>query len=505
MCKIIKYCIAEILISVIQYIDVTTKKYLTKERKKTMNRNYGQRELEYFLREGIPFNMNGVVPFGTTVNPIIQQMKQDMTKSVMSLIKGKMGYTIRFSERGEDSRGGNNNFPKAYQWIKKYDKMFHLHVDNPQDIDDNLHMIKMTNKTFVVVLEKMAYAFVKTGNYVPDAKYGSNDMEIYITGKHAKPYFQELSEMTKATINDSVLQHYRVEGNESGSYYTYVSDMRTRNIDTLFYEDGVKENIIYHIKNFIDSEDMYKSRDLIYKTGILLTGEPGTGKTSLVTALATYFKWNLITINMEKFKYINVQELADSITADPTKYIILMEDIDIMLNSEENSKDQEYQENVHKLMQFLDGNISPSGVVIIATTNYPERLDRRVLRDGRFDINIYIDELTYKNIVTMAKSFDLNDTSVEDVIATLVEEAKEKDRAENKPLKTDDEYRENLKVNQAHIQTVILKSMKKQINLIPDDIESKMGESKVDYNKAPEKPVVENDDEDDDDLNIVFE
>ena len=458
--------------------------------------NYGRKELEYLLNGGLPFNMNGVVPFGSTVNPIIQQMKQDMTKSVMSVVKNKMGYTLRFSERKDDNYGGNSNFAKAYQWIRKYDKMFHLHVDNPQDIDKegDLHMIRMTNKTFIVVLEKMAYAFVKTGNYVPDSRYGSNDMEIYITGKHAKPYFKELSEMTKSTVNDSVLQHYRVEGNESGSYYTYVSDMRTRNIDTLFYEDGVKENIISHIKNFIESEDMYKSRDLIYKTGILLTGEPGTGKTSLVTALATYFKWNLITINMEKFKHINVQELADSITADPTKYIILMEDIDIMLNSEENSKDQEYQENVHKLMQFLDGNVSPSGVVIIATTNYPERLDRRVLRDGRFDVNIYVDELEYDNIIKMAKSFDLNNESVEDVISTLVSEAKEKDRASGHKLRTDDDYRKNLKVNQAHIQTVILKSMKKQINLIPDDVESKMGESKVDYNAIPEARKESDDD-----------
>lgn len=457
-------------------------------------RKNNYRELEALLRGAQPFSMNHLIG-GTGLDGVIRQMKNDVTTSLIQTIVNKLGYTVRFSRRGEDGVSGNDNFTKAYQWIRKYDKMFDVHVDNPQDIDKegDLTMIKMSDRSFLIVIEPLAYALVRTGRYVPNARYDSNDMEIYITGKHAKPYFDELSNMTKSRANESVLQHYRVEGSDAGVYYTYVSNLRTRNIDTLFYEKGIKENIISHINNFINSEELYKSRDLIYKTGILLTGEPGTGKTSLVTALATYFKWNLITINMEKFKYVNAQELADSITADPTRYIILMEDIDITLNNDANSDEKDYQECVHKLMQFLDGNISPSGVIIIATTNHPERLDKRILRDGRFDITIYVDELGYDGIIEMAKSFDLTDESVESVIETLVKEAIEKDVKDGKDMSKIDmeEYRKNLKVNQAHIQTVILQSMKKQINLVPEDIEEQMGELSIDFNKPETENNVE--------------
>ena len=54
-----------------------------------------------------------------------------------------------------------------------------------------------------------------------------------------------------------------------------------------------------------------------------------------------------------------------------------------------------------------------------------------------------------------------------------------------------EEYRKNLKVNQAHIQTVILQSMKKQINLVPEDIEEQMGELSIDFNKPETENNVE--------------
>ena len=200
-----------------------------------------------------------------------------------------------------------------------------------------------------------------------------------------------------------------------------VSDMQTRNIDTLFYNEGVKENILSHIDGFIENQYIYKERNLLYKTGILLYGVPGTGKTSLATALATYYNYDLIIVDMNTFDRLDVSMLTNCINADTSKFIVLLEDIDTIfntLNREDSSQsaDKDEKKVINKLLQFLDSNSSPTDVIFIATTNHIEKLDSALTRSGRFDLIQSIDPVNKAVAQEMCRSFNVPEEDIDSII-----------------------------------------------------------------------------------------
>lgn len=67
------------------------------------------------------------------------------------------------------------------------------------------------------------------------------------------------------------------------------------------------------------------------------------------------------------------------------------------------------------ILNCLDGFNNPEGLIVILTTNYPDKLDSALLRSGRIDINIeltYLDKYQAKN---MFKAFFDSDAIFEDM------------------------------------------------------------------------------------------
>lgn len=351
---------------------------------------------------------------------ITSYVQNSLFDSVTKFVQTRYGEEIYIS----------NNIMDANNWIKKYDSKYNQRAKN-----DNGLLIN--NKFLISLPDKNTFAFVQIGgrNNGSIVIYNDRDnradkdttMTIYIFGKQYKKYMQELSDCIQRK-NDTELYIYNIKGYSSDSKEDGIDSvghiMHKRDIDSLYFNPGIKEEIFAHIDSFNENKGLYESRDLTYKTGILLHGEPGTGKTSLATALATKYGRNLIVLDLATFANLDIATLTSCINADSDKFIVLLEDIDAIfpsLNRAEDDLNEKERIVVNKMLQFLDSSSSPNDVIFLATTNHYEKLDKAILRDGRFDLKVEISLINQIEATEMIKSFDIEGDGVKEILAQIKE------------------------------------------------------------------------------------
>ena len=181
---------------------------------------------------------------------------------------------------------------------------------------------------------------------------------------------------------------------------------KTLTNENLVYDE---RSTIYQVKQEIESffsqktEDLYKKLDLPYKRGIMLYGNPGNGKSAMVREIirtGPAVSKIIIGSSIKDVPYV----LSSVIKAlNGTKAIIIMEDFDSMINGANRSE----------FLNILDGVDIKSGLFIIGTTNYPERIDSGFTnRSGRFDRMYKIEnpsEDTRRLFFTSRKLYELFD------------------------------------------------------------------------------------------------
>lgn len=190
-------------------------------------------------------------------------------------------------------------------------------------------------------------------------------------------------------------------------YWDRVRHQRKRSIDSVFLDDGLKEEIFDYLNLFIEKEKWYLENGIPYHTGILLYGIPGSGKTSLVKAIASELRRELYILSSSW-----LYKISDAVSELPENCILLIEDIDTDsvvthrskpkrldsgIGAEVAFSDDEMREEMMKSFSFanlsdvlnsIDGIIVNHGRLLIATTNHREKLDPALLRSGRFDLKI---------------------------------------------------------------------------------------------------------------------
>jgi hypothetical protein len=142
--------------------------------------------------------------------------------------------------------------------------------------------------------------------------------------------------------------------------------------------DSAGELIMSDVDKFWVSEDKFKKLGFLWKRGILMYGPPGSGKTSIIQQIASKFiAEGGICVFMDNPKML-VHCVRMLKTVEPNRPIaVLMEDIDSIV--------QNYGES--DILALMDGEVQIDNVLFVATTNYPEKLDKRLIcRPSRFDI-----------------------------------------------------------------------------------------------------------------------
>lgn len=295
------------------------------------------------------------------------------------------------------------------------------------DIDLNI------SKMYFITKKKDTGVVIKSGSKAladiirdkPANRNSSDFLYVYFFGKEAYKFYKEFIYNIGNIDSNRMLLNFSVSGCLNSHNKPDIS-INTKNIDirkssSLFFDDNIIGKIHHHIDQWIRNEDKYLSRGLNYKTGILLYGEPGTGKSSLIKSICGDYHYNMVEIDLSTFNTLDTNVLASVISNTDGRQVVVLEDIDCLILDREN-KDINKDEKaiINKLLQFLDSNSSPNNVIIIATTNHIELLDEAILRNGRFDLKLEVKSIKKKETaLRMIESFELNEKDTKKILSDI--------------------------------------------------------------------------------------
>lgn len=223
--------------------------------------------------------------------------------------------------------------------------------------------------------------------------------------------------------------------------YTQHKFHTTRTFENVFFEQ--RKKVQNHVNFFLTRKDWYEKKGIPYTLGFMFHGDPGCGKTSTVKAIANTARRHVINIQLSEIKskaqlrhlFFN-EEIHVMNGSNPERYTIpiherlyLIEDIDAMgdavlerkwkkpeVPKEEKKKssdpwmaDREEDEkeplDLSFLLNLLDGTLESSGRILCVSSNFPERIDKALIRPGRIDMIVNFKKCNRQIVQEMVNSF----------------------------------------------------------------------------------------------------
>jgi hypothetical protein len=183
--------------------------------------------------------------------------------------------------------------------------------------------------------------------------------------------------------------------------------------DELFLPTEIKSEIRSLVENFLTSKDFYSQNRIPWKRGIILHGEPGNGKTSIIRTIISEYDFKPVTI-VAGANDDAVRE-AFSYAEEQCPSLLYFEDLDSLL---------EKTLDTSNFLNLMDGISAKNGLLVIATANEIKKLKANITKrpsrfDRKFEIpppslemaHIYL-KRWFGNVTTAAKCRELAKTAV---------------------------------------------------------------------------------------------
>jgi AAA+ superfamily predicted ATPase len=159
--------------------------------------------------------------------------------------------------------------------------------------------------------------------------------------------------------------------------------IKNSTFDNLILRDSLKREIQNDFAQFFNSRETYERYGIPWRRGAIFTGPPGNGKTHTVKALINSLEQPCLYVRNftgDGNEEANMAEVFKRARREPT--LVVLEDLDSMINDA----------NRAYFLNELDGFRVNTGVVVLATTNHPDRLDTAIVdRPSRFDRKYHFD------------------------------------------------------------------------------------------------------------------
>lgn len=350
------------------------------------------------------------------------------TKQLESEIKMMVDNGYGYHSSGFDYEGSRVVLQKtsiAFIFMMHYNKeLKHYLVKREESKYDDpiLSTNKLLREMMFTLPEKGLYVValdkdknVERKNYMilkilsTEDEYGYK-WDLYFVGDKWRKYRNKFNAFEQKYVDEIKALHYEMIVYTDG---TQPKDISFKPFDKMVFSS--KEDVINYIDTWVSHIPDYHELNVPCKLSILLHGVPGTGKSTFAQALAKHLGIDTIKsispiyFSMDKKDYHNKYQSV----------VYLLDDLDSFVFDRESDKaDRESNNILGRILAFLDnppsynyklkdGRVFPISIVV-ATTNYFDKLDPAIKRYGRFDFQLEMNNLNEKEADELCHTYSLS-------------------------------------------------------------------------------------------------
>jgi chaperone BCS1 len=345
----------------------------------------------------------------------------------------------------------NPMYVKIEKYImSKYTHMIHQCTIQPNNGEINLNT---SNIKFIKNIKEIFtidnFVHEITFEFVNKSEKGNQPNEImketkYILIKSKKSSLVIIKEILERVCcfkkDPHILEIYRAitknskksennfgSGNISGeAYWNSVISLNNKRISNTILNEKNEKELYSDIKWFMNSKDYYNFHGIPYKRGYLLHGLPGTGKTSIIKAIANEYQLPIFTIQMNIIKcdsqFITLMSEISEYIGNKS-YILALEDIDRSDLFKYNKWGEfmgKHHVSLGTILNELDGVCEAHGRLLFVTANSYECLQKppnieALFRPGRIDVTVELGNCDLKQLARIIIPYINKDSFIDEI------------------------------------------------------------------------------------------
>jgi len=350
---------------------------------------------------------------------IMQLSKAFFLPTTMPRIKTRMSYKPSALIE-EVSRASNNKIGSEWTYYDFINNLEKHNVEAATIVDkanavavidgnhgesvmgDNIHFIKTLPETTNLIIDKLAHSNINFDIFTPPVNPLSNVPSIFqiIFAYIFISFIINFLRARSMGIGGGGMPGLGQNPLEAIMPKTKLTDVESVNItfDDVAGCDEAKNELV-EVVDFLKNPDKYVDAGANIPKGILLEGEPGTGKTLLARAVAGEAGVNFISASGSEFIEMFVGVGASRVrnlfnkAKENSPCVVFIDEIDAIGRQRGagfNSGNDEREQTLNQILTNMDGFEKTTGVIVLAATNRADILDSALVRPGRFDRKVNV-------------------------------------------------------------------------------------------------------------------